>query len=132
MSDATTATKAGPNVGTVGWHDLTVPNADEVRTFYEAVVGWTSSPVGMGDYSDFSMVPPGTDQPVAGICHARGGNANVPAQWLLYFIVADVDASVRACVERGGEVISGPREAGGGKYCVIKDPAGAVCALYQA
>jgi hypothetical protein len=124
-------TKAGPKIGTAGWQDLTVANTDEVRTFYEAVVGWTSSPVSMGEYSDFNMVPPGSDQPAAGICHARGENANLPPQWLLYFLVADLDASVRACLQRGGEVISGPRTAGGGKYCVIKDPAGAACALYQ-
>jgi uncharacterized protein len=131
MTDTTSETSAGPSVGTIGWHDLTVPNADEVRTFYEAVVGWTSSPVSMGDYSDFNMTPPASDRPAAGICHARGGNADVPPQWMLYFVVADLDASVRACASRGGQVISGPRAAGGSKYCVIKDPAGAVCALYQ-
>jgi predicted enzyme related to lactoylglutathione lyase len=120
-----------PKVGTIGWHDLTVPNATEVLEFYEAVIGWQSSPVSMGEYSDFNMVAPGTGQPSAGICHARGANANVPAQWLLYFVVEDLDASVRACVERGGVLITAPRAAGGGRFCVIKDPAGAVCALYQ-
>src|SRR5687768_12817862 len=118
-------------IGTVGWQDLTVPNAEALRDFYKAVIGWESSPVDMGGYSDFNMIAPGTDQPAAGICHTRGGNANLPPQWLLYFVVADLDGSVRECVERGGTVISGPRTAGGGAYCVIKDPAGAVCALYK-
>jgi uncharacterized protein len=129
--DAQGTTGAQVAVGTVGWHDLTVPDAERVRDFYQAVLGWTASPVDMGEYSDFNMTPPGSDQPTAGICHARGGNANVPAQWMLYFFVANLEASVRACTERGGTVFTGPRAAGGGSICVIKDPAGAVCALYE-
>ena len=67
---------------------------------------------------------------MAGICHARGSNANLPAQWLMYVVVEDVEASARHCVELGGELLDGPRELGGGRFCVIRDPAGAVCALY--
>jgi catechol-2,3-dioxygenase len=33
---------SNPQVGTIGWVDLTVPNADEVRDFYMEVVGWKS------------------------------------------------------------------------------------------
>jgi predicted enzyme related to lactoylglutathione lyase len=46
-------------VGTVGWFDLTAENADLVRDFYQAVVGWDYEPVGMGDYNDYSMIPAG-------------------------------------------------------------------------
>jgi predicted enzyme related to lactoylglutathione lyase len=37
-----------PEVGSVGWIDLTVPEAEEVRDFYSAVVGWKSEPVDIG------------------------------------------------------------------------------------
>jgi len=119
-----------PEVGSIGWHDLTVENAEEVRDFYEQVIGWTSSPVDMKGYSDFSMVTPG-GQTVAGVCHARGSNANLPPQWLLYFVVADVDKSAGTCKEQGGHILVAPSPLAGGRFCVIKDPAGAVCALYQ-
>lgn len=119
-----------PQPGTIGWHDLTVPDAEQVRDFYAAVVGWEWTPVDMGGYSDFNMQPRG-GAPVAGVCHARGGNAALPPQWLLYFVVDDLDRSVEACTAGGGSVISPRRRAGDGHYCVIKDPAGAVCALYQ-
>ena len=39
---------AKPLAGTVGWFDLTIDNADEIREFYEQVVGWTSTPLSMG------------------------------------------------------------------------------------
>jgi hypothetical protein len=119
-------------VGTVGWQDLTVPDAERVRDFYKSVVGWESSSVDMGGYHDFNMLLPGVGTPVAGVCHARAGNADLPPQWILYFIVEDVERSAQACAEAGGQVVTPIRRAGGGAYCVIKDPAGAVCAIYQA
>jgi len=120
-----------PQVGAVGWQDLTVPNAEEVRDFYRSVVGWKTEPVDMGGYSDFNLIPPAGEGPVAGICHARGSNADLPPQWLLYFVVEDLEASARACADRAGEVVVAPRGLAGGRFCVIRDPAGAVCALWQ-
>ena len=118
-------------VGTLAWRDLTVPDAEKIRDFYKSVVGWGSQDVKMDGYSDFSMIASGTGEAVAGVCHARGSNANLPPQWLMYVVVEDLDRSARHCAEQGGEVIDGPRELGQGRFCVIRDPAGAVCALYQ-
>lgn len=116
--------------GTIVWTDLTVPNAEEIRDFYKSVVGWESGAVDMGDYSDFCMTPPGDDKPAVGICHARGPNANLPPQWLVYIFVDSVSASVERCVELGGKIIDGPRKMGNDVFCVIQDPAGAVAGLY--
>lgn len=120
-----------PSVGTIAWLDLTVPDADSVRDFYRSVVGWETGSVDMGGYNDYNMLPPGSAEPVAGVCHARGSNAGLPAQWLLYIVVADVDRSTQECVRLGGRVIAAPRAMGGARYSVIQDPAGAVCGLYQ-
>ncbi len=117
-------------VGTIGWRDLTVKNAEKGRDFYKNVVGWKSEDVKMGEYSDYNMIVPSTGEGVAGICHARGVNADLPPQWLIYIVVDDVDRSAAKCRELGGEVVAGPRTLGGGRFCVIRDPAGAVCALY--
>lgn len=122
-----------PEVGSIGWFDLTVENADEVREFYRRVVGWTETPLDMGGYSDHCMNQPGDGKTVAGICHARGANQGLPAQWLIYIIVADLDESLKQVEEQGGKVLRGARDQGGqGRYAVIQDPAGAVAALYQA
>lgn len=118
-------------IGSIGWTDLTVPDGTGVKDFYEAVTGWTASPLDMGGYSDYVMMRPDGATPVAGICHARGPNAGMPPQWIMYVTVADLDASLAECTARGGEVIGAPRRAGpDARYCVIRDPAGAVCALY--
>lgn len=121
-----------PAVGTIAWTDLTVADADGVRAFYEEVVGWSSAGVDMGGYEDFNMIAPGTGGPVAGVCHARGTNADMPAAWLIYVIVADLEASMARCRELGGAVVVDAKEAGSmGRYCVIRDPAGAVMALFE-
>lgn len=117
------------NVGRIEWMDLTVEDASQVQKFYTSVVGWSSSEVDMGSYSDFNINLPGTENTIAGVCHARGGNANMPSQWLMYVRVESVAASAKQCTELGGKVLDGPRRMGGSNFCVIQDPAGAVLAL---
>ena len=118
-------------VGKIGWIDMTVDDADGIRDFYKAVVGWGSESVSMGDYSDYSMTMPAGDDAVAGICHARGSNADLPSGWLIYIIVEDIEASAAACTENGGEVIIPIKALAGGRFCVFRDPAGSTAALYQ-
>ena len=118
-------------IGSITWTDLTVPNAGEVREFYSEVVGWESEPVSMGEYDDFNMKSPTSGNTNVGICHARGGNAQIPPQWLVYITVENVDKSAQICESLGGKIIVAPKDmAGYGRYCVIQDPAGAVAALF--
>lgn len=120
-----------PDTGSLGWTDLTVDDAEAIRDFYAQVVGWSHEAVDMGGYDDFTMRTAG-GTPIAGICHARGTNADLPAQWLPYITVESLDESIRRCEALGGAVIAGPKgKEGSPRYCVIRDPAGAVAALYQ-
>ena len=118
-------------IGKILWQDLTVNNALEVRDFYQQIIGWDCMPEDMGGYNDYHMIVPATGDSVAGICHAQGENADIPPVWLVYINVEDVDLSAQKCKDLGGEVLVEPRMMGGGRFCVIRDPAGAVCALYR-
>lgn len=121
-----------PQPGTVAWFDLTVPDAALVRDFYAAVVGWVPQPVVMDGYDDYAMAVAPGGPPVGGICHARGPNADLPPQWLAYIVVADLDASLRRCLDLGGQLVAGPNgDDPGSRYAVIRDPAGAVAALIE-
>ena len=127
MSDAE---KQAP--GTIIGFDLTVPNAEAIRDFYAAVVGWRPDPFDMGGYADYFMKTPEGEQVVAGVCHARGENADMPPQWLTYVAVENLDASLQRCLEGGGAIVSAIKgDASQGRYCVIRDPAGAYLALMQ-
>lgn len=118
--------------GTLAWADLTVSDAEGIRDFYSRVVGWIPEEVDMEGYSDFTMTVPATGNPAVGICHARGVNSDVPSVWMVYLVVADLEESLSAVRDRGGVILAGPRRMGpGSAYAVIRDPAGAVAALWQ-
>lgn len=119
-----------PLPGKIVWQDLTLPNAEEIQKFYSAVIGWKARAEESCD-GDFNMLTP-DGNPAAGICYARGVNANLPPQWLIYISVADVTASANCCVQLGGKIIHGPRKLGEKDFCVIQDPAGAVAGLITA
>ena len=117
------------SIGRVEWVDLSIGDAARSKDFYCKVIGWKSTAVEMGTYSDFNLNLPGSGKTMAGICHARGMNANLPAQWLMYVRVADVAASAAEAERQKGKVLDGPRRMGGSNFCVIQDPDGAVMAL---
>ena len=118
-------------MGSIGWFDLTVTDAEGLRDFYAKVVGWTTTEVPMNGYSDYCMHPTGSATPVAGICHSRGANANIPPQWIAYMLVPDLEASLVQVQEGGGKILVGPRAQGNSRFAIIQDPAGATCGLYQ-
>lgn len=120
---------ASPTPGTIGWIDLTVDDAESLRDFYADVVGWTPESVDMGEYADFSMND-ARGEARAGVCFRRGANEDQPGGWVPYFVVEDLEASLARCRERGAELLREPRGEGA-RFAVVKDPSGAICALYQ-
>lgn len=133
----------GNKLGELAWMDLTVPNAEQVKEFYQKVLGWQSDAVSMSagneNYEDYTMIATkpesgedATDsQFVTGVCHAKGANKDMPAVWLPYFLVADIDIAASTVQATKGELITEIKSMGDDKYVVIKDPAGAQCVLYQ-
>ena len=117
------------SIGRIEWVDLSVGDAARSKDFYCKVIGWKPTDVEMGTYSDFNLKLPDSGQTMAGICHARGMNANLPAQWLMYVRVVDVAASAVEAERQKGKVLDGPRRMGGSNFCVIQDPDGAVMVL---
>ncbi len=115
--------------GKVAWVDLTVPDATAVSDFYKEIVGWERSPVSQGDYDDYNMMR--GDTPATGICHKRGGNKDIPSQWMVYFTVDNYEDTLEKVTELGGKILVPTRGETGGRFAVIADPAGAVCTLYE-
>jgi hypothetical protein len=54
----------------------------------------------------------------------------MPPNWLVYFAVEDIDAGVAKVGELGGQTMMGPIDIGIAKIAIVKDPQGAVFALY--
>ncbi len=115
-------------IGTQGWLDLTVDDADAARAFYSSVLGWTPNGIQMTDeqgaYEDHVMLA--GEAPVGGICNRRGDNHKLPPVWLPYFVVASLETALATALSQGAELIDGRQ-----KMAVVRDPAGAVFALWQ-
>jgi len=118
--------------GPIGWVDLTVPDAARIRDFYQAVAGWSVQEVSMTDagenYADYAMLAPSTGKAVSGVCWRRGANKDVPAGWMIYITVENLEASLAKCLELGGKLLPGRTPT----HAFIEDPSGARCALFQA
>ena len=118
------------STGKIEWIDLTVDNAEELREFYQSVAGWSADSFDMGGYNDYNMNDENGDT-VAGICHAHGANSSIPPMWIPYISVNSLDDCLVNVTKMGGALVNGPRKMPQGKYAIIRDPAGAHCALWQ-
>jgi predicted enzyme related to lactoylglutathione lyase len=116
--------------GGITWEDLRSPDPDVARAFYTAVFGFRTDalPEAGPDYSTFSL--PSEEWPLGGIGGMFGANG-LPAHWVVYFQVADTDASVAAAVRGGGAVIGPPDDTPYGRMAGLTDPAGAVFWVMQ-
>lgn len=120
--------------GHIAWLDLTVPDAAPVRDFYQEVIGWTVEDVEINEagerYVDYTMLG-GDGKPAAGVCHARGPNADMPNSWMIYLPVGDLDESLRRVNEEGGKVLKDATSPDGSfRFAVIQDPVGAIIVLH--
>src|SRR5690554_405622 len=121
------------NNGAIVSADLTVERTEEIRDFYQNVIGWTLEDMAMkdddGSYNDYVMKD-AEGKWVGGVCHHRGSNIGIPPQWITYVNVGDIGASVQRCIDLGGAVVKESKnKAGDWQYAIIRDPAGAVLGL---
>lgn len=121
-----------PAHGTFMWYELMTREDEAAMTFFEKLLGWTHEdwPMGMGKAPYRIMKTP--QKGVAGIMKMTEPEfpAVIPAHWCGYIAVRDVDASWKQIAELGGEQIHPPSDIPGvGRFCIFKDPTGAVLAL---
>lgn len=62
---------------------------------------------------------------MAGICHRRGPNAELPGGWIPCFRVASVEQAISEALAKGGKQLCATREVSQGSfYAVIEDMKG--------
>jgi hypothetical protein len=114
--------------GTFCWADLATSDPDGAKAFYEALLGWQSEDMPSGSTGSYTMLKLDGDE-VAGLYPMSGGAH--PA-WLAYVAVEDAEEAAARLEELGGSVMTAPFEVGVGRAAVVRDPQGAVFALWQA
>ncbi|MGH1523282.1 VOC family protein [Leifsonia sp. L25] len=113
--------------GAVDWLELAAPDYEQTFPFYEAVLGVAVSEMRVND-EPYGLLDVGPANVAGATTAARG----VPAHWLVYFGVADLDAAVLRLTELGGSVLEAPVAAAGvGRWAIVTDALGAGFGLLE-
>ena len=110
--------------GAYCWSELACRDTFAAEAFYGEVFGWEAetSPVGITIYTEWSN--PG-GPPVAGMLFMdEEWPREIPPHWMVYFAVADCDATAALAAELGGAVPVPPTELPVGRFAVLSDPQG--------
>jgi hypothetical protein len=121
--------------GTLSWADLSTPDPLTAKAFYESLFGWQLVP-GKDKPADSYLHIKNREDFIGGVQsasehdqHARDQHA--PPHWLLYFLVADCDASTEKAKELGATIHLQPTSIDPTlRLSIAADPQGAVFALF--
>jgi predicted enzyme related to lactoylglutathione lyase len=113
--------------GAFYWNELMTRNVEQVKRFYENVIGWTFEAMPMGGEGDY-WVANMDGKPVGGIFPMQGSDfTGVPESWLSYIEVDDVDARVQQARAAGATVMREPFDVPSvGRIAILTQPGGAV------
>jgi predicted enzyme related to lactoylglutathione lyase len=118
--------------GTLCWTELHAADTAAAKSFYQAVFGWVTEDMPMGEFT-YTVTKPaggGEDSSQGGIAPLETEPPGASPYWLPYFEVADCDATVAAATGQGGTVRMPPMDVPGvGRFASLADPAGAVFAV---
>jgi predicted enzyme related to lactoylglutathione lyase len=116
--------------GALCWADLSTPDPDTAKTFYEALFDWKIAP-GQHDPSGYLHIQNGDDF-IGGIQTVAQRNPHAPPHWLIYIQTADCDGAVLKAQSLSARVLMPPVSIPNtGRFAVLADPQGAVFALYE-
>jgi len=117
--------------GTPTWTDLTAPDAEAARAFYQAVFGWAYD-VGGPEFGGYTTARLG-ERMTAGIVGNQPDAPPMSAAWGLYFATNDIQADVARAVALGAQELYPAMSVGPfGSMATLTDPTGAQFSLWQA
>ena len=112
--------------GQFGWNELLSTDVEASKKFYSGLLGWTTAAGPGPDYTIFRQGEKG----VGGLMKVP--QPGMPAQWLAYVVVENVDATTAKVAGLGGKVMAQPFDIPNvGRIAVILDPQGASIGLFQ-
>jgi uncharacterized protein len=117
--------------GSLIWNEMLTRDVPAATSFYRQALGLTAKASEGTEvpYTEFQV--DGTT--VAGMMDISGPQwpAEMPPQWVVYFDVADCDASCAKAEKLGGAVAVPPTDIPIGRFAVLTDPHGASFSVMQ-
>lgn len=133
------AKKAAPEAmpkpchGEFMWNELMTRDDERALDFFNKVLGWTHSDWPMGDgKTPYRLVKADGAKSCAGMMKMTEPEfpPQVLPHWLAYIAVDNVDRRFELAKAHGGEAVHPPTDIPNvGRFCIIKDPTGAVVAF---
>jgi predicted enzyme related to lactoylglutathione lyase len=104
----------------IDYVELTVTNLEQAKRFYSEAFGWRFNDYGP-EYAGIQSPQGGSAPEVGGLSTGREVRAGGP---LVLLYSTDLDRSVEAVKDAGGQVVNGPYEFPGGRRFHFTDPSG--------
>jgi len=117
-------------VNTLCWNELATRDPGGAGRFFHGLLGWRAESQQMGQvpYTQFRQ----GGMWAAGMVEIGPDLGSVPPHWLVYFAVADCDASAAKARALGGTVKVSPNDVEGvGRFAILEDPQGAAFAIIR-
>jgi predicted enzyme related to lactoylglutathione lyase len=119
--------------GTFSWVDVVTTETAAAKSFYRGLFGWEMDDEDTGAGAVYTMCRIDGDA-VCGLFEMSDDMRadGVPSNWTSYVSVTDAEAAAGRADELGGAVVRQPFDVpGAGRVAVLKDPFGAVFAVWQ-
>jgi predicted enzyme related to lactoylglutathione lyase len=116
--------------GSLTWNDLSTTDPEAAERFYSELFGWEFQKVpGPVDY--WTITNGGRANGGMRVQHDQEVADGTPPNWMPYFGVESSESAVAKVGELGGQVIVSTSEVPAGRFTVVRDPQGAVFALFE-
>ena len=133
MSETSEMTR--PKTGEVSWNELMTNDTKAAAGFYGKLFNWQAAPFaapgmppGAPPYTLFKTDP--NTMGVGGMMQTQ--HPEMPAQWIPYVVVEDVDVALAKAIKLGGKSCLPVTSIGEiGRIAVIQDPQGATIGLHE-
>lgn len=115
--------------GTWCWNELMTPDPPAAQAFFANLFGWTfeKSQGTPRDYWNIQHQGRGN----GGMLQITEDMGQVPPAWIVYFNVADLEATTKSIESAGGVLCFAPFEVPVGRIAMVNDAQGAAFALIQ-
>ncbi len=116
----------------IWWHELNCWDADAAMIFYARTLGWRFEKVRLPS-GEIYHVAYRQGRPVCGIFALdASAHAGIPAHWMTYLAVDDLDACLKETGRAGGRTMRAPASLPGvGRLAVVVDAADAIIGLIE-
>ena len=119
-------------ISNTSWLELNTHEPENAISFYAKTLGWEFESTLLPEGGSYWLARH-QEQPVGGVFDLTDDDSqSIPAHWMTYMQVEDVEKAQEQALEAGGEVLRPVLELSGiGKLSVIADSSGALIGLIE-